>query len=87
MPHRVTNTGSASYCVKPGWGYIVEVYNAQGKMVERYTAGDSASDSQVYETGDLTEQELVRYARRTARDLLQERALRGSVRRVADLCA
>ena len=45
----------AYYTVRTNWGYEITVEDSKtGEIIEEYTAGDSALDSQVYGTGDLS---------------------------------
>lgn len=77
-----------TYCVRPGWGYAAEVYY-EGKLVEEYSAGDCAYDSQVYATGQVKEDQLRSFAKQTALEtiaqLLYER--KGGEYRMALLAA
>ncbi len=62
----------ALYNVREGVGYAVEIFDANGEMVQRYTAGDARQDSAVFGVGEIGYDELVEMAISTADDLLSE---------------
>ena len=68
--------GYAAYDAMRYYGYCVQVYRG-GELVEEYRAGDSPHDSQVYGTGKTSLEQLLKYARQTAKDLKHEHGIKG----------
>jgi hypothetical protein len=77
--------GFALYQVKEGHGYVVEICTTDGTVLERYTAGDSKFDSQVYGTGQLNKKQLKELAIQTAKELMIENNIQGKIAPSTDL--
>lgn len=46
------------WAIKAGWGYIVEVYNADNVLLERYEGGDCWTSPKAFGTGQIPEDKL-----------------------------
>ena len=68
----------AVYGIVPGWGYRVQIIN-RGEVVEEYDSGDCRNDSKVFRTGDLKARGLCSGARKTAKEMLEERGCKKPV--------
>lgn len=78
--------GFANYDILERHGYVVEVY-AGSDLVERYDAGDSHADSQCFGTGDIDAGRLKEMAISTAKELMDEKRVRGPIDPNEDLLA
>lgn len=78
--------GFATYDVLKGHGYAVEVY-AGNDLLEHYDAGDAQGDSQCFGTGDIGADQLKEFAIQTAKELMEEKRVRGPVDLNEDLLA
>jgi len=58
--------------VKKGYGYNVFICDLDGTVIDTYSAGDSKCDSQLYGTGELDYDTLLKHARQTTKDMLAE---------------
>jgi len=63
---------TAIFEVIPIWGYRVNLLDERGAVVEEYAAGDCKYDSGLFGTGQVSEKKLRQYAKRTAREMLEE---------------